>query len=144
MKTLFPLLASLILFFQGCGTAPVSRNSNRQHNLFFSGHDAGIINPDMDRRSYYRIFLDKVEAGRTTTGLESQKKTYRGTLDSNRHLLRVEKWVLDKRKGRYIKLNNISQPKPDYIYFNVPENGIVEIKMKTTKGNRANFTLTVN
>jgi hypothetical protein len=144
MKTLFPLVVSLVFFFQGCVTTPDNKNgSKKKYNLVFSGYDAGIQNPDQDRRSYYRIFLDKVEAGRTTTGLESQEKIYRGSLESNRHLLRVEKWVLDKRKSRYIKLNNISQPKPNFLYFNIPSKGIVIIKMKTSKENRAHFAVTV-
>jgi hypothetical protein len=137
-------MLALVFFIQGCVTTPVDKNGSRKkYNLEFSGHDAGIDNPDLDRRSYYKIFLDKVEAGRTTTGLESQEKKYRGSLESNRHLLRVEKWVLDKRKGRYIKLNNISQPKPDFIYFNVPAKGTVVIKMKTSKKNRAHFAVSV-
>ncbi len=144
MKTLFLILTSLIIFFQGCTTTPVSRNGSKISNLVFSGHDTGIDNPERDRRSYYRIFLDKVETGRTTTGLESQVKTYRGNLDTNRHLLRIEKWVLDEKKGRYIKLNNISQPKPNFIYFNVPEKGTVIIKMKTSRGNHADYTVTEN
>ncbi len=142
MKTLFPLLLALLIF-PGCAGSPDTRKNIRKYNLYFSGQDTGIDNPEQDRRSYYRIFLDKIEAGRTTTGLESQVKTYRGSLDSNRHLIHLEKWVLDKRKGRYIKLNNISQPKPNFIYFTMPENGTVIIKMITMKGNRADFTVTV-
>lgn len=144
MKRIFLLLIFLSIFFQGCTTLSVSKKNSIKQNLFFSGFDTGIDNPEMDRRSYYRIFLDKVEVGRTTTGLESQVKIYRGSLDSNRHLIRVEKWVLDKKKGRYIKLNNINQPKPNFIYFNIPEKGNVIIKMITSEGNRTNFTVNVN
>ena len=96
-------------------------DSDLKYNFKFIGYDQNIKNPDNDRRSYYRIFIDKIESGRTTIGLESQFKTFTLKLPQNRHLLTVEKWVLNKKKKRYVKLNNIDQPKPDFFYFTVPE-----------------------
>lgn len=100
------------------------------YNFKFVGYDYNIDDPQRDRRSYYRIFLDKMEAGRTTIGLESQYKTFEGTLQPNRHLLVVEKWVLDDRQGKYVKVNNIDQPKPSHLYFGVSEEKITVITMK--------------
>src|SRR4030043_478840 len=73
----------------------------------FIGFDTDIDNPEGDRRSYYKVFIDKADEGRTTTGLESQEKIYEATLSPNRHLITVEKWVLDEKTGRYATLNNI-------------------------------------
>lgn len=102
----------------------------RSYNFKFIGSDINIDNPERDRRSYYKIYIDKLEAGRTTIGLESQRKTFECKIQSNRHLLMVQKWVLDERKGKYYKLNNIDQPKPNYIYFNQSEDKIVVITLE--------------
>lgn len=102
----------------------------REYNFKFTGYDINIDDPDNDRRSYYVISIDKVEVGRTTIGLESQEKTFECNLPANRHLLIVEKWALDRRKGKYVMLNNIEQPKPSYTYFNIPEDGYVAITLE--------------
>lgn len=136
------LLVSIMAY--GCTPAGVKKNgiSYRQpekYNFRFAGWDSEINNPDNDRRSYYKVFIDKAEEGRTTTGLESQIKTFETTLSANRHLITVEKWVLDQKTSRYVKLNNIEQPKPNFIYFEVPEKKIVVIEMKTLKDGAVDF-----
>ena len=109
---------------------PETHSAPREYNFKFIGYDINIDDPAWDRRSYYRIYLDKIDAGRTTIGLESQKKTFESNISSNRHLLVVEKWALDEKKGQYVKLNNIEQPKPNFIYFNLPENKAAVITLK--------------
>ena len=111
------------------------------YNVKFIVYDEEITNPDNDRRSYYRIFIDKIEEGRTTTGLESQEKVFETYLEPNRHLIMVEKWVLDKRDGKYIKLNNIDQPKPNFTYFTVPDDRIVVITMITQNDTSTSFSV---
>ena len=81
----------------------------------------GIADPSQDRRSFYKIYINKNESGRTTTGLESQRKFLKMRLEPNRHLLKIEKWVLDPEMKTYRKLNNIEQPRPAYVYFDLPE-----------------------
>lgn len=110
-----------------------------KYNFRFIGYDDGIDNPDDDRRSYYRIYIDKVEEGRTTIGLESQEKVFDTTLAPNRHLITVEKWVLDRKSGRYMKVNNIDQPKPNYIYFDLPEKRIVIVEKRTDADGNAEY-----
>ncbi|MDY6970398.1 MAG: hypothetical protein SVR08_17350 [Spirochaetota bacterium] len=101
----------------------------KNFNFKFIGYDININNPEKDRRSYYQVFIDKIESGRTTIGLESQLKTFEYKIDSNRHLLMVKKWALDEKKGKYYKLNNIEQPKPNYIYFNMPKDKVIVITL---------------
>ncbi|HOT43777.1 MAG TPA: hypothetical protein PLM53_04925 [Spirochaetota bacterium] len=138
-KIKFVLSAALFLAMaSACTTTGVNNNGTQyrlpdKFNFRFIARDAEIENPDNDRRSYYKVYIDKAEEGRTTTGLESQAKTYEATLPANRHLITVEKWVLDRKTSRYIKLNNIEQPKPNFVYFDVPEKKIVVIEMKTMK-----------
>ncbi len=90
--------------------APVEVNVNFR----FVAYDTGITHPDDDKRCYYKVFIDKIDAGRTTIGLESQKKYFEAKLSPNTHVIVVEKWVLDEREGEYKKLNNILQHKPNY------------------------------
>ncbi|HNW29584.1 MAG TPA: hypothetical protein PKN50_13995 [Spirochaetota bacterium] len=144
MRNIKVILSSgiLLIMAAGCATNGVKDNDNQyrlpeKFNFRFIARDVEIENPDNDRRSYYKVFIDKAEEGRTTTGLESQSKSYEATLSTNRHLITVEKWVLDQKSSRYIKLNNIEQPKPNFIYFDVPEKKIVVIEMKTMKDGTA-------
>ncbi|HNR89192.1 MAG TPA: hypothetical protein PKM65_12700 [Spirochaetota bacterium] len=102
-------------------TTPVRNDSD----LVVLVHDEGIADPARDRRCYYRVFVNKVEAGRTGIGLESQRKEFRTVVDRNRHLVSIEKWVLDERKGRYEKLNNIEQPKPNFLYVTAGNDRII-------------------
>ncbi|HRX15873.1 MAG TPA: ankyrin repeat domain-containing protein, partial [Spirochaetota bacterium] len=81
-------------------------------------------NPAQDRRCFYKVFIKKVESGRTVTGLESQKKSFTTSIDINRHHISVVKYVLDERQGKYIKLNNIHQPRPSAFYTDTVEGRI--------------------
>lgn len=137
----------ILLFFTNCKTIQKEDNViekfkvSDKYNLKFVGFDSDILNPNQDRRCYYKIFIDKVEDGRTTTGLESQKKVYETKLSQNRHLMVVEKWVLDEKAGRYVKLNNIDQPKPNFVYFTIPEKRIVVIEMETDSNGESKFEI---
>jgi len=148
MKIYRALVYALMLLALSAGCARTGEKKNgdayrlpEKYNFRFIGRDIEIDNPDKDRRSYYKVIIDKADEGRTTTGLESQEKIYEASLAPNRHLLTVEKWVLDQKSSRYIKLNNIEQPKPSFIYFDVPENKIVVIEMKTMKDGKALITV---
>jgi len=143
MKRIYSVFLSLVIF-SCCST--VQKDPDRdsfivpeKYNFKFTGYDINIDNPDNDRRSYYKIFINKVEEGRTTTGLESQTKIFETKLPENRHVLKVQKWVLDPGKGKYVKLNNIDQPKPDYIYFKIESDKILFIKMETDSNGKTKF-----
>lgn len=99
------------------------------YNVKFKAYTVNISNPEFDRRCYYKVYINKIEAGRTSTGLESQVAAFTAKLSINRHLIKVEKWVLKHRSGSYERLNNADQPKPDFLYFDVPENRIVVITL---------------
>jgi len=102
-------------------------------NFRFIAYDTGIANPDDDKRCYYKVFIDKIDAGRTTIGLESQKKYFEAKLSPNTHLIVIEKWVLEEREGEYKKVNNILQPKPNYYYFETRSNAVTEVTMVNDK-----------
>ena len=87
------------------------------------------VTEDVDDTSivFYKVFIDGFEAGRTTSGIRKQKKFFTGKVNLGTHVVRLEKWKLDRIKKKYKRLNNIDQPKP--IEVHVYENRIVEINV---------------
>jgi hypothetical protein len=152
-KRRLPILFFLVLFIaSGCKTVPtyeppiepIISPTEVNVNFRFIAYDTGITNPDDDKRCYYKIFIDKIDAGRTTIGLESQKKYFEAKLSSNMHLIVVEKWVLDEREGEYKKVNNILQPKPNFFYFETKASSLTELIMINDKMvNKAQFAVTI-
>jgi hypothetical protein len=94
-----------------------SHSEKSAYNFKLVVSNPGLTDPAQDTRVYYKVFINKSEEGRTTTGLDSQDLIYEANLQNNRHLIQIEKWILDPRAEKYIKLNNIDQPKPNYTYF---------------------------
>ncbi|HOE19385.1 MAG TPA: hypothetical protein PKJ69_00315 [Spirochaetota bacterium] len=152
-KRRLPIVFFLVLFIaSGCKTVPtyeppiepIISPTEVNVNFRFIAYDTGITNPDDDKRCYYKIFIDKIDAGRTTIGLESQKKYFEAKLSSNMHLIVVEKWVLDEREGEYKKVNNILQPKPNFFYFETKASSLTELIMINDKMvNKAQFAVTI-
>ncbi len=149
MKAVNYCISCLMVLALLCGVGCSGGNSIREalnlkkpgaYNFKFVGYDINVTNPEMDRRSYYKIYLDKIEVGRTGIGLESQDKVFEATIEPNRHLLTVEKWVLDEKNTKYIKVNNIEQPRPNYVYFGINAGRIVVITLKNDRlDNKAVF-----
>lgn len=152
-KRRLPIVFFLVLLIaSGCKTVPtyeppiepIISPTEVNVNFRFIAYDTGITNPDEDKRCYYKIFIDKIDAGRTTIGLESQKKYFEAKLSSNMHLIVVEKWVLDEREGEYKKVNNILQPKPNFFYFETKASSLTELILINDKlVNKAQFVVTL-
>ena len=152
-KRRLPIVFFLVLLIaSGCKTVPtyeppiepIISPTEVNVNFRFIAYDTGITNPDDDKRCYYKIFIDKIDAGRTTIGLESQKKYFEAKLSSNMHLIVVEKWVLDEREGEYKKVNNILQPKPNFFYFETKASSLTELILINDKlVNKAQFVVTI-
>ena len=153
MKHLQNLFIAIILIFVGCGT--VERKDEvindrkddgsitRENNFYIYIYDSDIVSTEDDRRCYYTIYINKVESGRTTTGLESQEKIFEAALTPDKHLVKVEKWVLNENLGRYIKVNNIDQPKPDFIYVDIKKNDIIKVRLKSSTTGVATYNIDV-
>ncbi len=128
------IVFGLLILFTACKTDSVitdGSGGSHKFNFIIIATDTEIDHPDRDRMSFYVVYIDKVESGRTTTGLESQDKYYEANLTENKHLVTLEKWVLDKNRGRYVKLNNIEQPKPGFIYIIIVKGKQTRVKMKS-------------
>jgi hypothetical protein len=113
-----------------------------EYNFRLLASDVGIDNPVNDRRSYLRVFIDKIEAGRTTIGLESQEKSFDSLLAGTRHLVVIEKFILDERKGKYLQLNKIDQPRPDFFYIDIPADRILILTcLRDSKTGKASYSV---
>ncbi len=143
MHRYFIIIIFIALYFTSCTTTGKSKivKPESGNNFYISINDSDIENPENDRRCYYMIYIDKAESGRTSIGLESQEKDFNLLLSKNRHLIKIEKWVLNENLGRYVKLNNIEQPKPDFIYINIENNKIVKLKVKSSKEGIATYSM---
>jgi hypothetical protein len=119
--------------------SPKSFKKPAEYNFRLIVSDVGISDYSKDRRCYFRVFIDRIEAGRTTIELESQEKIFETTLDNQRHLITVEKFILDENKGKFIKLNNIEQPKPDHSYFTVVNERITVLRLTNHAARNASF-----
>ncbi len=139
------ILLLFCLSIIGCGTTckEITKKNKGENNIYITIYDSDIDNPENDRRCYYMIYVDKTESGRTTTGLESQQKQFETALTVNRHLIKVEKWILNENLGRYVKMNNIDQPKPDYIYVNIEEDKVVKVNLKSSKSGTAFYSVVI-
>ena len=111
-------------------------------NFNFTAVNNYMNAPDKDVRVFYRIFINKEEYGRTTTGLQSQRKIFEASLPENRHLLRVEKWVLNN--DEYIRANNILQPRPDFVYFDVVANRITNVVLSVNNNGQYEFSVEID
>jgi hypothetical protein len=75
---------------------------------------------------FYKVLANGVESGRTDTGPSQVHREFKSRHESNQYLIiRLERWKLDKAKGRYERVNNVQQPKPFRIFL--PENRVIGI-----------------
>jgi hypothetical protein len=69
-------------------------------------------NNDSIDQSFYRIFINEIDYGRTDISISNEIKTFTIMLDNGKKpLIRLEKYILDTNKGKYIRVKNIYQPK---------------------------------
>ncbi|MBN1534762.1 MAG: hypothetical protein JXA20_18975 [Spirochaetes bacterium] len=142
------LLMGALMIMWGCGDSGQVRPDDgpkampRDYNFQLIAQNIGINDPEGDVRCYYKVFIDKVEEGRTDIALDSQKKGFRAVISPNRHLLKVEKWVLDERRGTYVKPNNIDQPRPNYLYFDLRKGRTVTVDLQVDGAGKALYRIT--
>ncbi len=140
----------IVMMLSGCSTAvrhisdqSETEKETEKGRILLKVIDSGIDGPSEDRRVFYRIYMNKLETGRTTTGLESQYKTYETSVSPNRHLIMLEKWALNAEQGEYVKLNNINQLKPSYCYIVVESGKTTEVVVTGKKDGAAEYSIKV-
>lgn len=86
------------------------------------------------QKLYYRVSIDDEDAGRTTIGTDAEEKVFESTASPAKHVLLVEKFILDETKDRYVRVKNIDQPKPDSLEFELPADRILVIRLVDNGG----------
>ena len=86
------------------------------------------------QKIYYRVSIDDEDAGRTTIGTDAEEKVFESMTSPAKHVLLVEKFVLDETKDRYVRVKNIDQPKPDSLEFDLPADRILVIRLVDNGG----------
>lgn len=80
---------------------------------------------------YYNIIINGYEDERTETAPGRVTKTSYLLLDPGKsYLMRMERWELDRGKGKYVRANNIMQPREMKLF--VPENRGLKIMVEFT------------
>lgn len=78
---------------------------------------------------YYEIIIDGADESRTETGRGEISKFFHADLEPGKyHIIKPERWELDKNKGRYIRVNNIYQP--GELKILIPENRIIKVRFE--------------
>ena len=86
------------------------------------------------QKIYYRVSIDDEDAGRTPIGTDAEEKVFESMTSPAKHVLLVEKFVLDETKDRYVRVKNIDQPKPDSLEFDLPADRILVIRLVDNGG----------
>jgi hypothetical protein len=85
--------------------------------------------PSDENTVYYEVLVDGVDENRTETGRGDICKTFHSKLDTGKyHIIKPERWELDKTKGRYVRVNNILQP--GELKILIPDKRIIKIKIE--------------
>jgi hypothetical protein len=75
---------------------------------------------------YFRIFINGREVGRTNTGVPGVLFSYSLLCEPDQHhVVRMERWRLDRSDGVYKRENNIMQPEQVKLF--VPVDRIMKI-----------------
>jgi hypothetical protein len=112
------------------GSLPV----NEDYNLVLEFTDTATsgISPDPEGSMvFYNIIVDGIKKDRTDLSPGRVTKRSFLLLDPGRnHLVRMERWELDRSKGRYVRANNIMQPAGLDLF--IPENRGLKITVEFT------------
>lgn len=100
------------------------------HNLVISIREeiSGSEMPGAHSMIFYKVYIDGIETGRTETGESGSGKYLRTSAVPGRyHVVRLERWELNRKRDRYKRSNNLYQPKKIGIY--IPPKRIIEVEV---------------
>lgn len=101
--------------------------------LLFESQDFFHLSPQSERLTFFKIFLDKYEIGRTEPTIGSRLKIFKKEVKAGRHLIMAERWELFEKS--YKRVKNILQPMP--VYFTSEPGGIIRLKLNYQGGQKA-------
>ncbi|MCL1834188.1 MAG: hypothetical protein FWG49_06775 [Leptospirales bacterium] len=101
---------------------------NDKYNLILEFEDRNVKTGG-EQSIYYEIIIDGIEESRTETGRGDLSKLFYKKLPPGKyHIVKAERWKLDKEKGRYVRINNIYQPEEVKIF--IPDNRIIKLRVE--------------
>ena len=88
-----------------------------EHNLAVKAVDLPGSEMSSDDMIFYKVYIDGVYAGRTDTAPAVLEKEFTHTVTADKHhLVKMERWELDKKAQQYKRSNNIRQPGEQRLY----------------------------
>lgn len=94
------------------------------HNLLVESIDAG--GAPSDDMLFYKVYVDGAYSGRSTTGPAQQSRRCGLKIaDNEYHIIRLERWELHAGQEKYLRANNIKQPRPLKIFM--PSNRLLKL-----------------
>lgn len=103
-----------------------------EHNLLVESIDAG--GAPSEEMLFYKVFVDGAYSGRSTTGPAQQaQRCGLKIADNEYHIIRLERWELHAGQEKYLRANNIKQPRPLKIFM--PSNRLLKLVV-TREGDR--------
>jgi hypothetical protein len=123
LKRTYIFLLLSAIFFVNCESLVHRKIEEKKEpfpeNVFLESIDRGNPDPADDRTIYYKIYLNKEVAAKTTSGLFFQRKKLSLNLPRGRYLFFAERWYLEESSEEevpeYKRANNVWQMKPVYI-----------------------------
>jgi hypothetical protein len=99
-----------------------------EYNLQASATDAPANGSVSGEMIFYKVYIDGAYAGRTETTPASLSAIFRHRVDADgQHLVKMERWELDRKGSQYRRANNIRQP--DEVKLQVSPKRIMALHM---------------
>ncbi len=97
----------------------------KEYNLVVEALDAAGTRRT-EKMVFYKIFIDGVNAGRTDSGIAQLPLSCRAMTEPAReHVVRIERWELNRAREKYERVNNIHQPESVKLY--IPGDRIIRV-----------------
>ncbi len=110
-------------------SSDLSRVGDNNIILLLSDSGKSESQYDFGHFAYYAVTVNGRYSERTETGPFSQTRRLKLKVEDGKNLqLKIERWVLDSEKKKYIRLNNIYQPK--IIDLFLPKNCLLFLRME--------------
>ena len=113
-----------------------------KYNLLVQAIDlAGPGGAPSEEVIFYKVYVNGSESGRTETGQAGLPGEFKDMFEANRYyLIKLVRWKLRSAKKRYVRANNIQQPKPIRLF--IPKGRVVKLELRFN-GNEYSFTKSV-
>jgi len=97
-------------------------------NLIVAARDTLKSETRQEDHVFYKVFVDGSEEGRTATGLASLGKNFEVMVEAGKyHVIKLERWHLDRKRRGYRRANNRLQPRSLRLF--VPSRRIIRLSV---------------